>query len=177
MDHFEKTISDLVKQIEVLDDKSNTIKTTVNHLCEVSSRPAMYVIKAQSQLAGLSFSSDEFYGEKLAKAARIVLERRKSSMEDAPATAREIFEHLRDGGYAFGTDNDENAIRGLRVSLGKNVAVFHKLPTGKFGLKTWYQHLPKSRKKSESDSAPELIAEGEFDVAAVKTEEEIAELD
>ena len=174
MDHYQKTISDLVKQIEVLDEKSNMIKTTVNHLCEVSNRPAMYEINALASTVGMSFSTDEFYGEKLAKAVRTVLERRKASMEDAPATVREIFEHLRDGGYAFGTDNDDNAIRGLRVSLGKNVAVFHKLPTGKFGLKDWYQHLPKTRRKSETEDKPELTDEGEFDVhpAGAENEEE-----
>lgn len=46
------------------------------------------------------------------------------------ATVREIFNALKGGGFAFQAKEDANAQRGLRKSLTKNSATFHKLPVG-----------------------------------------------
>lgn len=95
----------------------------------------------------LSIRSDQFYGQPLAAAIRTILEMRRKQ-ERGPATVNEIYGALIEGGFAFDTRNDENAKRGLRVSLTKNSVTFHKLPNGKYGLLDWYPGAKTKRPRS-----------------------------
>lgn len=50
------------------------------------------------------------------------------------------------GGYQFETKDDNNAMRGMRISMAKNIK-FHKLPNGKWGLKEWYPNVKEDKEK------------------------------
>ena len=65
----------------------------------------------------------------------------RQATNQGPATVREIYETLTQGGYQFDAKDETNAMRGLRISLGKNTQKFHKLPNGVFGLVAWYPNL------------------------------------
>src|SRR5438132_8921727 len=54
------------------------------------------------------------------------------------ASVETIYQALKAGGYRFDTKNEENARNGVRISLRKNSATFHKLPNGEYGLCSWY---------------------------------------
>ena len=149
-DHIEKTIADLQNKLAEIEAEATSIKTVVNQLCEMSGRNPIYSdADIGKSVITTSISSDEFYGKPLATAVREVLDYRKNSIQDAPATVRDIFDTLKLGGYEFDTKNDENALRGLRISLSKNTSLFHKLPNGKFGLVIWYPRIRSKSKKSD----------------------------
>jgi hypothetical protein len=120
-------------------------KMVINQLCEVVGLPLIYSDAEEEarDSATLSIRSDQFYGQPLAAAIRTILELRRKQ-DRGPATVNEIYASLVEGGFAFDTRNEENAKRGLRVSLTKNSVTFHKLPNGKYGLLEWY---PSARTK------------------------------
>lgn len=93
---------------------------------------------------------DTFYGKKLQTAAREYLEMRKAK-DLGPATPRDIFDALKDGGYQFGASSDDVALVGLRAMLRKRSQFFHRLPNGNYGLTIWYPHA-KVPKVSDEDS-------------------------
>lgn len=97
----------------------------------------------------------QFYGQPLATAVRSILTRRRLANKNAgPATVTEIYDALATGGYLFETTEPENAKRGLRNSIGKN-AIFHKLPTGHYGLTEWFPNIkqPKTKPTDEKNDA------------------------
>lgn len=101
----------------------------------------------------LSIQGDQFYGQPLATCIRQILEMRKA-LKQGPATVNEIFGALVQGNYQFETKNEDNAKRGLRISLTKNTSIFHKLPNGKFGLLDWYPNA-KTAKPPRGDTEEE----------------------
>ena len=114
-------------------------KRLMNTICRLHNEPPMFSDAELNTTSGpsLSIQSDQFYGQPLASGIRQILEMRKS-INQGPATVNDIYDALKEGGYKFETKNDDNARRGLRISLMKNTATFHKLPNGKFGLLEWY---------------------------------------
>jgi hypothetical protein len=89
-----------------------------------------------------------------------------------PASVREIYEALSLGGYQFGTDKKESAIRGLRISLGKSTKAFHKLPNGSFGLMEWYPEIKPSRRRLSEDLEAEGDSEGAGEQADAEAEDD-----
>lgn len=162
-EHMEKAIGELQDKLKPIEAEANKLKITINQLCEVAGKPPIYKIESDEEKSQSlsSIKSDEFYGKALARSVRQVLELRKRSGMDPPATAREIYEALLSGGYHFETKNEANALRSLRISLTKNVAVFHKLPNGKFGLVSWY---PKVKASKQTANSPESEVKGADDV-------------
>jgi hypothetical protein len=72
--------------------------------------------------------------------AREYLESRKRACE-----AEEILSALERGGFDFSTQDWKAGprLRPLAITLGKNSAIFHRLPNGTYGLRVWYSNLPK----------------------------------
>ncbi len=95
--------------------------------------------------------SDSFTGKKLGSAVREFLEMRKQSGGDAPATSREIFDALKEGGFVPGAKDDTTALVVLHTMLRKNTAMFAKLQNGKYGLRAWYPNL-KATKEAAGDA-------------------------
>lgn len=147
---YEKIIDGLVKVIEEAERKVAEQKRVVNGLCETAGRPLLYSnIDAASSVNLGNIQPDQFYGQPLATAMRSILEMRKATGR-GPATVREIYDTLTQGGFKFEA-KDENALRGLRQSLTKNSGVFHKLPQGSYGLLEWYPNAKPARPDEADD--------------------------
>jgi hypothetical protein len=77
-------------------------------------------------------------------AAREYLEMRKAR-NLGPARPKEIHRAMVDGGFQFDTKDETVAMVSLRAMLRKNTVMFHKLPNGSYGLKSWYPHARPSK--------------------------------
>jgi len=147
---YDKIIDGLVKVIAEAEKKVAEQKRVVNGLCAGAGRPEIYHdIDAASAVNLGNIQSDQYYGQPLATAMRAILEMRKATGR-GPATVREIYDTLMQGGFKFEA-KDENALRGLRQSLTKNSAVFHKLPNGSYGLLEWYPNAKPARPDDDAE--------------------------
>jgi hypothetical protein len=113
---------------------------------------------------------DTFYGKKLQTAIREYLEMRKAQGL-GPAKPREIYDAITEGGFKFDAATAEVALVGLRALLRKRTNFFHKLPTGAYGLTSWYEHLkapkaPGGAAKAADDDDDENSDAGDDDAAA-----------
>lgn len=161
-DHIQQTIADLQAKLKEQESGVTKTKQLINQLCGIAGMPVIYQ-DAELQEGGnsvnLSIQGDQFYGQPLATCIRQILEIRKG-LKQGPATVNDIYGALVQGNYQFDTKNEDNAKRGLRISLTKNTAIFHKLPNGKFGLIEWYPNVKPSRQRDESNDE-EMTAEAE----------------
>lgn len=150
-EHIDKTIADLQGQLREAEETVKKIKLTINQLCELSGRSIMYTDAEETTTHQVQqhITPDMFYGQPLARAMRQILEMRKAA-GIGPATPKEIYEALIDGGYAFETSNVQNRMTTVRISLRKSSNIFHRLPDGKrYGLLAWY---PKAKNKKSNDN-------------------------
>ncbi len=173
IDALEKDLADLERQ-------GNALLTSINLLrakAGLPPRPGAWT-GPSSETAGSSdggrltlssIHSDTFLGKRMGSAAREYLAMRKASGGNAPATTREVFNALKDGGFVFGAKDDATAIVVLRAMLRKNTQMFYKLPNGTYGLRSWYPDLKRSKAPADSDDdkAPKVPAgkagEGELE--------------
>ena len=148
--HVLKTIEDVNAQIRAAEQEAFEKKQIVNSLCGIAKIPLQY---PDAQVAGASGSDalarDTYYGQKMGKVIRLVLERRKRAGLGA-AKVNEIYDDMVAGGFNFKSTNDDYAKRGLYQSLTKNSGTFHKLPNGTYGLLSWYPGV-KPSKTSKAD--------------------------
>jgi hypothetical protein len=168
---FMPAISRLVADIERRDAETWELKRTVNKLCQFADMPPRYPDNNPpgGGSGGARFKADQFYGKPLASAVREYLEMRgaPNANGQGAATVKEIFNALKEGGFAFDTKNDDNALRGLRISLAKNTTTFHRLPNGQFGLLSWYPNAkPPKLKLGATDDEEEVEVEEEEDETA-----------
>jgi hypothetical protein len=86
-----------------------------------------------------------FLGKSFSAAAKAVFEMRgEAAHGPSPATADEIHAGLMQGTFDFKNSDVEDQKQSIRISLGKNSAMFVKLPkTELFGLAEWYPGLKK----------------------------------
>jgi hypothetical protein len=165
-EHIQRTIADLQQHLTELEAEGIDLKKTINSLCRRIHQAPIYPdaeLERSHSIVG-PMRGDEYYGKALASVVRWVLEARKAA-NLGPATVNEIYDAMASGGYQFEAKNEDNAKRGLRISLTKN-GVFHRLPTGKFGLTEWYPAIKDKaeRKRSaegeegEEDELPETDA-------------------
>lgn len=148
------TITRMVGEVDRLEGQAKQMKLAVNAVCLLYDRPMIYTdieSAARKGLAGIG--KDQFYGVPQATAVRAYLQMRGDTKAggQGAASVNEIYDALQSGGFKFEVKNDENAKRGLRISLAKNAAAFHKLPNGTFGLSEWY---PNARAPRVADEAP-----------------------
>jgi hypothetical protein len=164
---FLPAIGRLVAEVDKRDAETWEMKRTVNKLCSFAGLPPKYADNGTDGGGGSRgpLRADQFYGKPLATAVREYMEMRgaPSTGGQGAATVKDIFLALKEGGYAFDTRNDANAMRGLRISLAKNTVTFHKLPNGQFGLLAWYPNAkaPKPEKIEEIEEEEEEIDETE----------------
>ena len=109
-----------------------------------------------------TLDADQFYGKPPTTAAREYLE-----MRDKAVSLEEILDGLERGGFDFTAQgwNQGARLKNLGISLGKNSAIFHRLPSNTWGLTKWYpgvkdKKLPKENGKAEPTEATE-VAENE----------------
>jgi hypothetical protein len=154
----------------------------VNELCRGADRAPIYSDVDQLSAVTTSIRADEFYGKPLASVVRTILEKRAAAGLFA-AQVNDIYEAMQRGGYKFDAKNDDNAKRGLYVSLGKNTSMFHKLPNGTYGLLEWYPAVKESKAKSPNGDQKESAEKGkekplheELQAEAAGDEQETEEL-
>jgi hypothetical protein len=113
----------------------------------------------QPSLGGIQ--ADTFYGKVIITASREYLEMRRNASL-GPASPREIYEGLKKGGFKFDTKIESNAITGVRNTLRKASNIFHRLPTGEYGLLKWYPRAKdegaSSRRKNAKRGRPRKTA-------------------
>jgi hypothetical protein len=154
MDHMELTIADLQAKVREMERAAADIKATINKLCALSGRPAMYADTSLSADTGQGeLRKDRYYGKPLSTAVRMYLEGRENL---GAATLEEIFAALLEGGFKFAGKDEENAKRGLAISLSKNAKVFHHLPSGAWGLSDWYPGVKQAKQEGESNGEKAL---------------------
>ena len=141
-EEFRPAIDALEKDLQEATQKVLEIKRAINTLSRhAGGQPRYPDADGDDQTANAAIRRDAFYGKRLMTAMREYLEMRRHV---GPATPREIYEALREGGYSFG-GQESNAISAVRAALRKNSTTFHRLPGGDnaYGLLKWY---PKARK-------------------------------
>jgi len=151
----DNTVTNLQGHIRDLEQEIIDTKRMVNRLLVRKGQQPLYPDAAIDGEAGTVFGirSDQFYGESLSGAMRQYLKMRRAA-NLGPATVHEMYEALVRGGFAFGTDNEENRKRIIRLSLVKSSSLFHRLPDGThYGLPDWYGDIAK--KEQEAVAAKE----------------------
>jgi len=146
------------KAIEELEDKRRVllaevarVERMVNELLVFENEPPRYVVAGTEQDA--SRKRSRFYGKRLATAVREYLDGRAGE----PATTEEILSALEAGDFDFdglGWKRDTR-LRSLAMSLAKNTATFHRLPSGAFGLLDWYPSVAGNKRQRASGSTPD----------------------
>jgi hypothetical protein len=174
-DPIQLAITKLQAKLQEHERAASKTKMAINALCEASDLPPMYADADEERrdAVSLSIRSDQFYGQPLAAAIRIILEMRRKQ-DRGPATVNEIYASLLEGGFAFETKNEENAKRGLRVSLTKNSVTFHRLPNGKYGLLEWY---PNAKPKRYRATPPDQDNDTDGDDEDLEAAEELGDGD
>jgi hypothetical protein len=153
-------------QLRLLDEEAKVVaaqaavtktKIGINVLCDLAGDPPMYPDVNASPIptstisgVGIVTKADQYFNRPLATCVREVLEQRKK-MNLGPATLAEIHAVLKAGSYAFESRDDENAIRGLGVSVSKNTSLFVRLPNGLVGLAEWYGVSAKRKAKGKEN--------------------------
>jgi hypothetical protein len=134
-DHVQKTIDLIVAQVQELERQVAEKMRTANDLARIVDRPPLYRHGDNNPL-GTSTLPDEYYGRQMPDVIRDILRKRKQANLGA-ATAAEIYEAMKAGGYHFQTQNDAYAKRGIYGQLAAGEE-FHRLPGGQYGLREWY---------------------------------------
>jgi len=142
-EHVEKTIEIFQAQIHGLESDLTEKKRLVNQLCAAIGQQPIYA-NVDSVSGARALRPDEFYGQPLATAIRMVMERRRA-MGLGSGSVTDIYDVLVEGGYKFDTKNEENAKRGLYSTLTKSSTTFHKLPNGSYGLLEWYPNAKEGK--------------------------------
>jgi hypothetical protein len=157
---LEGAIEEVEGQIRELESKVLEHKKAVNILCGLMGREPKYSIEVREDVnTTVAVSGDAYYGKETSEVIADILRRRKRANK-GPATVADIFEAMKEGGFHFEASNDANRKRGIYISLGKN-PLFHKLPTGAYGLAEWYpaakvKSTNASRRKEGADEVDEL---------------------
>jgi hypothetical protein len=151
-EQLEPAIAALQQQLTEQERKVIETKTLINRLCEAASMPPAYAdVGAISGPSITAIRGDTFYGKVLTTAAREYLTMRKAA-NLGPTSVRDIYENLKKGGYPFETEDDNNAMTGIRQVLRKNSGIFHRLPNGEWGLTGWYERIKESRKQAKTSA-------------------------
>lgn len=155
-DAFAPAIAALQADLADLDKKAREIKSAINTLCKHAGTAELYPNFEAEDGAGsvTNIKADTFYGQTIGKAAREYLRMRKAS-NLGPATPRQIYEALVQGGLQFETKVEANALVSLRNTLRKRPHVFHRLPNNQYGLLEWYPNTKAQKVTDDDDDEPE----------------------
>jgi hypothetical protein len=148
-DDILNTIEVLTSRVAAKEEEANKLKKLVNELCAEAGVAIRYASIAKPGSTISAIRSDEYYGQTLTAAIRNYLERRKAASLGAASVAA-IYNAIKDGGYKFGTNSEENAKISVGNALRKTSSIFHRLPNGEYGLLAWY---PSAKAPPETDAS------------------------
>jgi hypothetical protein len=143
-EHIDQTIADLQRHIADLTEQANDAKKTINSLCKMLGRSAMYDdLDTPAVIINSPKRGDEYHGRPFATVVREILEQRRAA-NLGPASLDELYDTMIEGGYIFtGKDNDVKK-RGLSIAVAKNMT-FYKLPNGRIGIREWYPSVKEQK--------------------------------
>ncbi|MEQ8266497.1 MAG: hypothetical protein RH982_04815 [Parvibaculum sp.] len=150
---LQTAIAALEEELTDIERQATELRNTINVLCRRAGLPLRYADTSpatQGSALATQIKSDTFYGKKMQTAAREFLEMRKRA-DLGPAKPREIYEALQTGGFQFEAKDETTALVGVRATLRKNSATFHKLPNGEYGLRAWYPNAKPSKADDDAD--------------------------
>lgn len=132
---LKNAIDEMVNLISAKQREVADIKRSINIMCRQLGEDPMFADESVESVGFGAMRSDEYYGKSPITAARMYLERKGK-----PATQEEILSGLERGGFDFDEQKweEKNRLRNLAISLGKNTIIFHRLPSGTWGLLKWY---------------------------------------
>lgn len=171
---FQPAIDALEKDYADLERQANGLLQSINLLREKAGLPphpggwqpgSGGAGSSGSGSSPIKLHSDTFTGKKLGSAVREYLEMRKRAGGDAPATSREIFDALKEGGFSSGAKDDATGLVVLRTMLRKNTIMFAKLQNGKYGLRVWYPNLKTPKAGKADDDSGEATEDAETEEA------------
>ncbi|MGB8986305.1 MAG: hypothetical protein WCC37_06855 [Candidatus Sulfotelmatobacter sp.] len=132
-DELAPAVAALQKKLEEQQKTVAETKKTINMLLKMMGQGPAYR-DDEDESSGI-IRADQYYGKGLATAAQEYLTMRKQACQP-----EEILRGMIAGGFDFDVIGWKEAdrARSLSMSLAKNVAKFHRLKNGSFGLKSWY---------------------------------------
>lgn len=150
-DALRAAVETLTDRVKAKQSELTQLKQTVNMLCREAGLEPMYALE-QDDDPGLSTRPDLYYGKPFSTAARDLLTRRKSAL-----SGEDIMRGLEGGGFDFEAQGwkAEGRLRAVAASLAKNTAIFHRIPTGQFGLKEWYPAAIERKGKNRAGGSNE----------------------
>lgn len=148
-ERFQAAIDGLLEEIAEKKREIAETQKVVNALLRRDGKPPMFEdVEEDTGSGALAIRHDQFYGRPLSTAVRELLEARGSKR--GAMTSEEIVKALEAGDFDFkGTGwggKDADRVRNLSITLAKNSQTFIRLPSGRFGLISWY---PEAVKKAE----------------------------
>ena len=135
------------------------LERTINTLCKEAGYAPRHTEATSTTVSTkvTHISDDTFYGQKHTPAMRTYLEMRKTQ-NLGPATAREIYDAIKAGGYVFEAKDATTALVGMRALLRTQPNVFHRLPQGTWGLTAWYPDARAEGDQKRNRRQPENLA-------------------
>lgn len=171
-DTLRKAIAEMVGILEAKQREMSDLKRSINLLCTQIGDEPMFPADSDDISSIGPLSPDEYYGKSPIQASRMYLERKTK-----PATVEEILSALERGGFDFEAQKWKEKLRlkNLAISLSKNTSVFHRVPSGAWGLKKWYPDKVTVGKNGKSDGqAPSQATETEDETNQESAKEENA---
>ena len=164
---LKKAIEDMQSILAAKMAEVAKLKRTINGMATAIGDAALYPEEEPEQPNTRGRASpirpDQFFGKSPITAAREYLEK-----VGEPRPVDEIFDGLTRGGFDFEAQNwkdEKQRLRYLAISLGKNTAIFTRLPSGPFGLTKWYPELkrvkPRPAEPAADKESSEEVEEGE----------------
>jgi hypothetical protein len=173
---YEMMLEDLERDLLPLDRQRSELITTINVIRAKAGLPPRDggnsggtggVTDATAAVAS-KIRSDSFVGKRLRSASKEYLTIRRAQGLDGPATPREIYDALINGGFEFASKDETIRLISLRNMLRKRSEVFKKFDdTGKYGLNEWYGIV---RKSKVADAADDGEGDGDDEGAGDTTE-------
>jgi hypothetical protein len=152
-------INVLVGKVDQKTQELTEMKRMINGLCREADLPVKYsdadlVVKGSGAIPSLD--SDEFYGKAPTVAARMYLEKR-----DKAVPLDEILTALETGGFDFENQGwpEDQRLRQLGASMGKNSQIFHRLPNDTWGLLKWYPEVEKRKRPAKTNGKQSAMTE------------------
>lgn len=167
-DELGPAVTALQRKLEEQIKAVTETKKTINMLLKMMGRDPQYQ-DSEDDTSGV-IRADQYYGKPLATAAQEYLTMRKQACQP-----EDILRGLVAGGFDFDVIGWKEAdrVRSLSMSLAKNVAKFHRLKNGSFGVKSWYDtdFLKKAAAKRASLNPDTATNDEEDSAASIETNE------
>jgi hypothetical protein len=145
-DKLRDALDVLAGRVEAKAKELADLKRMVNGLAREAGMEAPYpdADVTDNTTLGAAIRSDQFYGKSPIVAAREYLEMRGRAV--APD---EVVRALERGGFDFDAQgwDEKMRLRNLSISMGKNTAIFHRLPNGTYGLVKFYPAIQAEKKQ------------------------------